>query len=104
MERENIAKGDLEFARHFENFVNGYISSPAKTGKAMADAHRYLQSQMFKVCLGFIRQLAVNYRKGYYDPRNELAARQSAVAYEALIESDEIYDDKYETEVTKAVK
>ena len=51
MEQERIAKGDLEFARHFEDFVNGYMSSAEKTGKAMAEAHRYLQSQMFNVCL-----------------------------------------------------
>ena len=30
---------------------------------------------------------------------NERAARQSAVAYEALIEADEIYDPKYETSI-----
>ena len=99
MEQERIAKSDLEFAKHFENFVNGYMASTDKTGKAMAEAHRYLQSQMFNVCLAYIRQLAVNYRKGYYDPRNERAARQSAVAYEALIEADEIYDPKYETSI-----
>ena len=54
---------------------------------------------MFNVCLAYMRQLAVNYRKGYYDPRNERAARQSAVAYEALIEADEIYDPKYKTSI-----
>ena len=101
MEQERIAKGDLEFARHFEDFVNGYMSSAEKTGKAMAEAHRYLQSQMFNVCLAYIRQLAENYRKGYYDPRNERAARLSAVAYESLIDADEIYDPNYNT--SKAV-
>ncbi|MBD5236315.1 MAG: sulfide:quinone reductase [Bacteroidales bacterium] len=101
MEQERIAKGDLEFARHFEDFVNGYMSSAEKTGKAMAEAHRYLQSQMFNVCLAYIRQLAENYRKGYYDPRNERAARLSAVAYEALIDADEVYDPKYD--ISKAV-
>lgn len=99
MEQESIAKGDLEFAKHFENFVNGYMASADKTGKAMANAHRYLQSQMFNVCLAYMRQLAQNYRKGYYDPRNERAARLSAVAYEALIEAHEIYDPKYETSI-----
>jgi hypothetical protein len=39
--------------------------------------HRYLQNEMFKVCLEYIKKLADNCEKGYYDPRNEYAAETS---------------------------
>ena len=68
---EAISKQDMEFAKEFENFVNGRMRSVEDTGKELATAHRYLQQQMFKVFIGFMRQLAHNYQKGYYDDRNE---------------------------------
>ena len=38
------------------------------------------------------RRLAVNYRTGYYDERNETAARRAAMMYDTLMNGDEIYD------------
>ena len=91
----NIAEGDKTFVREFENFVNGKVSSPEKTGRAMTTMHRYLQQQMFKVFLDFMKQLAYNYQQGRYDERNEWASRLSAEAYQRLIECDLIFDPEF---------
>lgn len=90
-----ISKNDKEFVVAFDNFVNGRLQSAANTGKALATIHRYLQSQAFKVCMAYIRQLAINYHKGYYDERNEMAAKRAAMMYDTLIYSNEIYDPEY---------
>ena len=87
-----ISKNDKEFVVAFDNFVNGKMQSATNTGKALATIHRYLQSQAFKVCVAYFRQLAVNYRTGYYDERNETAARRAAMMYDTLMNGDEIYD------------
>lgn len=50
---------------------------------------------MFKVFIGFMRQLAHNYRKGYYDDRNEWASRLAAEAYGSLVEKELVYDPDY---------
>lgn len=55
----------------------------------------YLQQQMFKVCIGFIRQLALNYQKGCYDERNKWASHLAAMAYDRLTEDNLIYDPEY---------
>lgn len=60
---EAISEQDKAFAQEFANFVNGRMCSADKTGKELTKAHRYLQQQMFKVCIGFMRQLALNYQK-----------------------------------------
>lgn len=88
----SIAEGDKAFVTEFENFVNGKVSSTEKTGMAMATMHRYLQQQAFKVCLGYIKALAYNYRNGRYDDRNEWASRLAAEAYSHLIEAELIFD------------
>lgn len=93
-----VAESDKEFAREFENFVNGKMHSADKTGKALTCAHRYLQQQMFKVFVGFMRQLAINYHRGRYDDRNEWASRLSAEAYDRLVETELIYDPDYNDE------
>ena len=87
-----ISKNDKEFVVAFDNFVNGKMQSATNTGKALATIHRYLESQAFKVCVAYFRQLAVNYRTGYYDERNETAARRAAMMYDTLMNGDEIYD------------
>ena len=87
-----ISNNDKEFVVAFDNFVNGKMQSATNTGKALATIHRYLQSQAFKVCVAYIRQLAVNYRTGYYDERNETTARRAAMMYDTLMNGDEIYD------------
>lgn len=60
---ETISEQDKAFAQEFANFVNGRMCSAERTGRELTRAHRYLQQQMFKVCIGFIRQLALNYQK-----------------------------------------
>lgn len=96
---EAISKQDKEFAKEFENFVNGRMRSADDTGMELSRAHRYLQQQMFKVFIGFMRQLAHNYRKGYYDDRNEWASRMAAEAYGILVEKKLVYDPDYKTEI-----
>lgn len=91
-----ISKHDKEFAQMFENFVNGRMLSAENTGKELATAHRYLQQQMFKVFIGFMRQLSHNYRKGYYDDRNEWASRVAAKAYGTLVRERLVYDPMFE--------
>lgn len=59
----NLTEKDKAFVEEFENFVNGRMSNPVKTGMAMTTMHRYLQQQVFKVCFGFIKGLAYNYLK-----------------------------------------
>ena len=65
------------FARIFSEFVNGKIGNKHKVAEMMAREHRYLQNEMFKVCLGYIEVLAENCEKKYYDPRNQYAVRTS---------------------------
>ena len=91
-----ISKNDKEFVVAFDNFVNGKMQSATNTGKALATIHRYLQSQAFKVCVAYFRQIAVNYRTGYYDERNETAARRAAMMYDTLMNGDEIYDPLFQ--------
>ena len=85
---ETISEQDKAFAQEFTNFVNGRMCSADKTGKELTRAHRYLQQQMFRVFIGFMRQLAFNYQKGSYDQRNEWACRLAAEAIDHLAEND----------------
>lgn len=80
--KDNMCKrnGESEeelFARQFGKFVNGRMSSPKEVAKNMARDHRYLQNEMFKVCLEYIKILGENYSKGNYDARNEYACEKS---------------------------
>ena len=93
-----ISKQDMEFAKEFESFVNGRMRSADDTGRELTRAHRYLQQQMFKVFIGFMRQLAYNYQNGRYDDRNEWASRLSAEAYGALVKKGLVYDPDYKNE------
>lgn len=68
---------DDVFARFFGNFVNGKCHNKKKVAEKMCREHRYLQNEMFKVCLEYIKKLAENCEKGYYDPRNQYAAQTS---------------------------
>jgi hypothetical protein len=75
---------DDVFARFFANFVNGRMHSKRKVAEKMANDHRYLQSEMLKVCLEYIRVLAEHNEKGYYDGRNEWACKTSGKIIELL--------------------
>lgn len=77
---------DEWFGRTFGNFVNGQMCSKRKVAEAMAKEHRYLQGQMFKVCLEYMKVLAESYDKNWYDPRNEYACKTSKRIVEFLDE------------------
>lgn len=82
---------DHVFARFFGNFVNGRLRSKKEVAEKMSHEHRYLQNEMFKVCLAYIQKLAENYEKGYYDPRNEYACKASTYMLEGLKTNDYPY-------------
>ena len=81
-----ISERDKAFAQEFANFVNGSMSSPDQTGRELTKAHRYLQQQMFKVFLGFMKQLALNYQQGRYDDRQQSGDRQFVGPLDRLIQ------------------
>jgi len=68
---------DDVFARFFGNFVNGKCHSMKKVAERMCREHRYLQNEMFHVCLEYIKKLAENCENGWFDPRNKYAAETS---------------------------
>lgn len=90
-----VSEKDIQFAKQFEDFVNGGMDSADEVGKQMANAHRYLQQEMFKVCIAYIKQLAYNGRDGRYDPRNEWSAKTANEIYKGLVEKDIIYDPEF---------
>lgn len=55
---DRINDRDREFALEFSRFVNGGMCSAHKTGAELANDHRYLVNEKFKVVMGFIEQLA----------------------------------------------
>ena len=65
------------FARQFSNYVNRCPNDLKKAAEKMSHEHRYLQNEMFKVCLEYIKVLAENCEKGWFDPRNKYAAETS---------------------------
>ena len=75
---------DNVFVRSFSRFVNGQCGSKDKVAELMCREHRYLQSEMFFVCLAYIRKMAENYNNGYYDLRNEYACRTAKQMISAL--------------------
>mgnify|MGYP001774158121 CR=1 FL=1 len=92
---ECISEPDKAFAKEFENFVNGRMASADKTGKELTKAHRYLQQEMFKVFIGFVRQLAINSKNGRYDVRNEWASHLAFVIYNHLLEEKLVFDPDF---------
>ena len=75
---------DNVFVRSFSNFVNGRCGNKEKVAELMCNEHRYLQNQMFFVCLAYIRKLAENYDNDCYDLRNEYACRTAKQMISAL--------------------
>lgn len=82
---------DDVFARFFGNFVNGKCHSKKKVAERMCREHRYLQNEMFKVCLEYIKKLAENCENGYFDPRNKYAAETSKKIIDYFKEIDYPY-------------
>lgn len=66
-----ISERDKEFATEYSRFVNGKMCSASKLGAEFANDHRFLVNEKFKVLMAFMEQLAVNYQKCHYGPRNE---------------------------------
>ena len=91
MYNDSIGKNDKEFADVFSRFVNGLMGSAVKTGKELANDHRYLVNQKFKVVIAFVEQLAENYQKGEYDARNEWACKLASEIIENLKEKKLYY-------------
>ena len=113
-EREHLTKKALErfkhelchgygenennvFARFFSSFVNGkwvrYYEEDEQNGigKLLCREHRYLQNEMFKVCLEYIKELAKNCEDGRFDGRNEYACKTSKKIIDYFKEIDYPY-------------
>ena len=86
---EVISEQDKAFAQEFANFVNGRMCSADKTGKELTRAHRYLQQQMFRVFIGFMRR---GYRRGTIVAKT---ARGFVVQFSSGAEI-EVYEDEIE--------
>jgi hypothetical protein len=74
--RKGEGKDEL-FARNFSDYVNRCPNDFKKAARAMGRDHRYLQSEMFKVVLAYIKELSNSYVYGYYDDRNEWACEKA---------------------------
>lgn len=78
---------DDVFVRFFSRFVNGRVHSMRKVAEGMARDHRYLQNEMFKVCMEYVKRLAENCEDGRFDPRNEYACKTSGAIVRLLKEN-----------------
>ena len=68
---------DELFAHNFSDYVNRCPNNFKKAAKQMCKEHRYLQNEMFKVFMEYVKILAENCENGYYDPRNKYACETS---------------------------
>ena len=75
---------DNVFVRQFSSFVNGKCGNKENVAELMSREHRYLQNEMFFVCLAYIRKLAENMKKGNFDLRNMYACQTAKQMIEAL--------------------
>lgn len=97
--KEKLYEREIEFVKTESDFINGKLSHPKEVAQAMAQDHRYLVQERFKLTLEYWKELAKNYRKGWYDPRNEWACKIASMAINALVESGELfipYDEREE--------
>lgn len=83
-----------EKTRQISDIVNSTLFSPMEVGVQLANEHRYLVNEMFKMFLHFSGKLAMDYEKGFYDGRNEFACKCSKIIVDALKDND-LYDTKY---------
>ena len=82
---------DDVFARFFGNYVNRCPNDFKRAAKAMAREHRYLQNEMFKVFIEYIKVLAEHYENGCYDGRNAWACDSSKKILDYFNEIDHPY-------------
>lgn len=78
--RKGESRDEL-FARNFSDYVNRCPNDFRKAASAMGRDHRYLQSEMFKLCIEYFKVLDKAYLDSRYDARNEWAVK---TANEAL--------------------
>ena len=88
---KNDENTDDVFARFFSDFVNGRMISKKYVAEKMSHDHRYLQNEMFKVLLEYIKILADNCERGYYDGRNKYAAETSKMIIDNFKENNYPY-------------
>lgn len=79
---------DDVFARFFGNYVNRCPNDFKRAAKAMAREHRYLQNEMFKVCIEYFKVLEEAYFNDAYDPRNQWAVKTANKALSFLKAED----------------
>lgn len=91
MFEEIINEKDKQFADEFSRFVNGMMGSAKKTGFELANDHRFLVQQKFKVVMFFIEKLADNYKNGCYDLRDEWACKLADATIKSLSEKELYY-------------
>lgn len=65
------------FARQFSNFINGKCNNIESVAGLLANDHRYLVQEKFKLALAYINELAKHYDMGLFDGRNEWACKLS---------------------------
>ncbi|MGL5016042.1 MAG: sulfide:quinone reductase [Bacteroidales bacterium] len=82
---------DMLFTEEFSRFVNGKMCSAKKTGNELANDHRYLVNEKFKVLMAFMERLASDYKSGDYDLRNEWACKLASQAIDSLVENELYY-------------
>lgn len=76
--------GDELFARQFSDYVNSCPNDFEKAAKAMGRDHRYLQNEMFKLCLEYFKVLEQSYLNDRYDDRNRWAVKTANKALSLL--------------------
>jgi hypothetical protein len=74
--RKNETNDDV-FARFFSDYVNNCSHNECRAAERMASDHRTLQSEMFQLCMAYIKNLAENAKEGRFDTRNEYACKTS---------------------------
>lgn len=89
--KAKLYEREVEFVETESSFINGRLSHVKEVAQAMAQDHRYLVQERFKLMLEYWKELAKNERKGRYDARNEWACKCARVAIDALIESELLY-------------
>ncbi len=84
--RAKLNDDEIEFVEKESRFINGRLLHTKEVARAMAQDHRYLVQERAKLFIEYLRELAANERKGFYDPRNEWACKCARVAIDALVE------------------
>lgn len=79
---------DEVFANLFSDYVNKCPNDYNRAVEKMSHEHRYLQNEMFIVCLKYIKKLSENFENDIYDARNQYACETSNSIIESLKEKN----------------